>query len=213
VISKRHTIDGARLFLYIENRKMSLRRLVSAAIVLLLAVSAGPAQNLVEAAKKEKERRAAYKNKSTAVLTNDALARLTKQAAISSSSTGTAEPETSAASRAAGEDQSDNSSISRTIVPQVSTVQPTPLAAQNVDSMGAEKPADLESRWQKAKEYADLLELKMNALWQEFYSMDDMTSRDKIQQEISATFEKYTRARQDEASALAALEKQKSGQD
>ena len=82
-----------------------------------------------------------------------------------------------------------------------------------MDSSGVEKPGDQESRWQKAKEYADLLELKLNALWQEFYSMDDMTSRDKIQQEISATFEKYTQARQEEARTLADFEKQKSGKD
>jgi len=208
-----HTIDGAEIFAYIENRKMNLRRLVSAAIVLLLAVSAGLGQSLVEAAKKEKERRAAYKNKPASVLTNDALARLNKQAAFSTSSPEAvaAEPEPSAEPMEAGPGQPENSNISRTIIPQVSTVQPTPLADQNVDSTGGGRTGDLESRWQKAKEYADLLELKLNALWQEFYSMDDMTSRDKIQQEISLTFEKYTRAREEEAKALADFEKQKSG--
>jgi len=192
---------------------MNLRRLVSAAVVLLLAVSAGLGQSLVEAAKKEKERRAAYKNKPAAVLTNDTLSRLNKQAAVSTSAPEAVAPETSAAPTEAGLDRPENSNISRTIVPQVSAVKTTPLAGQNVDSSGVEKPGDQESRWQKAKEYADLLELKLNALWQEFYSMDDMTSRDKIQQEISATFEKYTQARQEEARTLADFEKQKSGKD
>lgn len=50
-----------------------------------------------------------------------------------------------------------------------------------------------------AQEYVELLTLKMNALWQEFYSMDDMTSRDWIQQQISKTYEKLLKAQEDEA--------------
>jgi len=57
----------------------------------------------------------------------------------------------------------------------------------------------LETEWKKVKEYADLLALKMNGLWQEFYSFNDMTSRDKIQREISGTYLKLLEARQEEA--------------
>jgi hypothetical protein len=190
-----------------------MRRLVSASVILLLAVSAGLGQSLVEAAKKEKERRAAYKNKPAAVLTNVELSRLNKQAAVATSSPETVAPKPSEARSEAEIGRPENSNISRTIVPLASSIQPTPLAGQNVDSSGVEKAGDQESRWQKAKEYADLLELKLNALWQKFYNMDDMTTQDKIQQEISATFEKYTQARQEEARALADFEKQKSGKD
>jgi len=181
-----------------------MRRLVSAAAILLLAFSAGWGQSLTEAARKEKERRAAFKNKPTTVLTNDSLSRLNKQEAVSAT-----RPEAKAEPAAEAPAPADNPNTSNTIVPQTSTVQATPLVGQNMDSSSGGGPTNQESRWQKAKEYADLLELKLNALWQEFYSLNDMTPRDKIQQEISDTFEKYTRARQEEAKALADLQKQK----
>ena len=65
----------------------------------------------------------------------------------------------------------------------------------------------LETAWLKAKEYADLLELKLNSLWQEFYSMDDMMPRDKLQEQISDTFDKYQKAREDEAKAKEEFDK------
>jgi hypothetical protein len=181
-----------------------MRRLVSAAAILLLAFSAGWGQSLTEAAKKEKERRAAFKNKPTTVLTNDSLSRLNKQEAVS-----TTRPEAEAEPAAEVPAPTDNPNTSNTIVPQTSTVQATPLVGQSMGSSSGGGPTNQESRWQKAKEYADLLELKLNALWQEFYSLNDMTPRDKIQQDISDTFEKYTQARQEEAKALADLQKQK----
>jgi hypothetical protein len=181
-----------------------MRRLVSAAAILLLAFSAGWGQSLTEAAKKEKERRAAFKNKPTTIITNDTLLRISKQEAVS-----TTRPEAASEPAAEVPVPTDNPNPSNTIVPQTSTVQATPLVRQNVDSSSGGVPTNQESRWQKAKEYADLLELKLNALWQEFYSLNDMTPRDKIQQDISDTFEKYTQARQEEAKALADLQKQK----
>ena len=190
---------------------MGLSRLASAVIVLLLAVSTGLGQSLTEAAKKEKERRAAYKNKPTAILTNEGLSRLNKKEAMSASSTQVTAPEAETPSEPAEAEpgQPQASTTSRTIVPRESTVSPTPVVSPNLDSSSGGNAGNLESRWQKAKEYADLLELKLNALWQEFYNTTDMTFQAKLQQEIGLTFEKYTQAREDEARALAELEKQK----
>jgi len=40
--------------------------------------------------------------------------------------------------------------------------------------------------------------LKMNALWQEFYSLDDMTPRDLIQKQISETYLQLQKAKAEE---------------
>ena len=50
-------------------------------------------------------------------------------------------------------------------------------------------------------------ETKINGLWQTFYSMDDMTPKDQIQQQISDTFDKYQKARDDEAKAKDELDR------
>jgi hypothetical protein len=52
----------------------------------------------------------------------------------------------------------------------------------------------------------DLLTMKMNGLWQEFYSLDDMTARDRIQQQISENYEKLLKAQQDEVAAKEELD-------
>jgi len=194
---------------------MGFHRLTTAVLVFLLALSVGFGQSLTEAAKKEKERRAAYKNKPIALLTNEGLSKLNKKEAMSTSSSAAATPEAGAPSEPSEADSGGSESVdsSRVIVPQTSAPKLTPVVSSGADSSSAEGANDLESRWQKAKEYADLLELKLNALWQEFYNLTDMTFQAKLQQEISATFEKYTRAREDEAKALAELDKQKTGRD
>jgi aspartate oxidase len=51
-----------------------------------------------------------------------------------------------------------------------------------------------------------LLTLKMNALWQEFYSMDDMTPRDHIQRQISETYLKLQKAQIDAEQAKKEME-------
>jgi vacuolar-type H+-ATPase subunit D/Vma8 len=55
----------------------------------------------------------------------------------------------------------------------------------------------------RARELVDLLTMKMNALWQQFYNMDNMETRDKVQLEISETYNKLLDA---EAARLRAEE-------
>jgi len=66
----------------------------------------------------------------------------------------------------------------------------------------------LEEAWKKAREYVDLLTLKLNALWAEFYGQTDMKSKDYIQMQISETYEKLTRAQEEEASLRQEYENQ-----
>jgi len=197
---------------------------ISAVIVLpLLLISFLWSQDLTEAAKKEKERREAVKNKKVTVVTNADLAAVKKkpsvqvenpdqpadtEAAPSLDQYGPANQD--AVNRAA--DSADRSEPSTAgdavpqIVPEVNTSEKataTPMQTQTQDS----QKSTLESKWFKAKEYADLLELKMNGLWQDFYNMNDMTPKDQIQQQIAETFDKYQQARDTEAKAKEALDK------
>jgi vacuolar-type H+-ATPase subunit D/Vma8 len=62
--------------------------------------------------------------------------------------------------------------------------------------------------WKKAKEYVELLTLKMNALWQQFYALTDMQTKDSIQREISDTYEKLLKAQEEETRLRQAYEEQ-----
>ncbi len=59
----------------------------------------------------------------------------------------------------------------------------------------------LEDQLNKAQELVDLLTMKMNALWQQFYNMDNMETRDKIQLEISETYNKLLKAQEGQVRA------------
>jgi hypothetical protein len=74
--------------------------------------------------------------------------------------------------------------------------------ALNDEKAFRQRRAALEERWNKASEYSDLLATKMNGLWQEFYNLgNDMTYRGKIQADISETYLKLQRSREEEAKA------------
>ena len=154
-------------------------------------------QSLVEAAKKEKERRASLKGKKRVVATNAEITRSRRRTATSTSGTAT-----------------------QTVTPQRTSTPRTTAAGTEADRRSspggdqAESPglndekafrqriASLEEKWKKAQEYSDLLATKMNGLWQEFYNLgNDMTYRGKIQADISETYLKLQRSREEEARA------------
>jgi len=150
-------------------------------------------QSLVELAKKEKERRESLKGKQVRVVTNQDLENLTKTPAL------TLPPQESTSTGFVGELPSTSD---RPVVHRV-TVEPP--RSQNLKETGTEtysqdiSGSTLEEAWKKAKEYVELLTLKMNALWAEFYGMQDMKSRDYLQQQISETYEKLLKAQEEEA--------------
>jgi len=147
-------------------------------------------QSLAELSKKEKERRESLKGKKVVVITNADITKGARKPAL---------------------DTPPLESLPTTEAPPEETytlppgpeegLPPSPSPEELNPPPQDEFKTELESRWAKAKEYADLLETKMAALWQEFYSMDDMTSRDSIQREISDTFIKLEKAREEEARA------------
>jgi hypothetical protein len=148
-------------------------------------------QTLAEIAQKERERRAALKGKRAAVITNADLAKLKKRPAL----------ETPLPPPAPMKEEI----VSPEVAPPTSAEpQDQPPAAENL------VPPDLkmlQEKWDKAKEYVELLTLKMGALWQQFYSLEDMTTKDAVQQSIAETFIKLQNAQEEETQARQDLEK------
>jgi hypothetical protein len=171
---------------------MSAKRLFVLAFLISMLSSLLFPQTLAEIAQKERERRAGLNGKRAAVITNADLAKLKKKAAL----------ETPPAPPAPVTEE--------VVAPEAAP----PAAAESQEQPAATLPAAanpvppdlkaLQERWDKAKEYVELLTLKMGALWQQFYGLEDMTTKDAVQQSIAETFltlqnaqEEETRARQD----------------
>ncbi len=185
------------------------------ALVFLLAASWLSAQSLADLAKKEKERRAGAKDKPAVVVTNADLAKLKKKPAVV-----VAEPEKAAAEAqpaageaapaAAQEGAPEGAEAAAAQAPAPPEQQKTPEQAaadqQAAQATQAQREyqtrlVDLGDKAQKAREMVDLLTLKMNTLWQEFYNMSDVKSREYTQFQISETYDKLTKAEAEAARA------------
>jgi len=154
-----------------------------------LCASLLAAQSLVDLSKKEKERREKLKGKTAIVLTNTDLKKTQKSSAILAPSPSQDEEE-----EAPETDEGEETTSSNRIIPS----QRTPQEDSTSDVQANTEDISPEEKWEKAKEYVSLLTLKMNALWQDFYSMNDMTPRDHIQQQISETYQKLQKAKEEE---------------
>jgi len=157
-------------------------------------------QSVTELAHKEKERRAAMKGKTGAVITNADLAKTKKKPAVE-----VAEPDKPAAeSQASGETAPPASQPAAGEKP--AEPKPADKPAPADETALAEKDFkarlnELATKAKDAQELVELLTLKMNSLWQEFYNLGDVKSREFTQFQISETYEKLTKA---EADALKA---------
>ncbi len=153
-------------------------------------------QTLAEIAAKERERRASLKDKKARVVTNADLVKLKKKPALEVPAT--EEPPVK-------EEQA---------VPPPAPPAPA-QESQPEPSLGKPAPEEksrgtlqeLQQNWEKAKEYVELLTLKMGALWQQYNSLDAPSSKEAVQLAISETFIKLENAQEEEAKARQALEK------
>lgn len=149
-------------------------------------------QSVVELTKVEKERRERFKNKKVVFVTNASLKNFKKRPSLTVTS-----PE------APLEDIEPETTATQSFPPDMSPDRPRGAT----DTMELEKSILLlEERWNSVQEYINLLTTKMNALWQEFYSMDDMTSKDSIQQQIAETAQKLENAQGEEVKIREELE-------
>ncbi|MGZ7066073.1 MAG: hypothetical protein ACXVI6_06945 [Candidatus Aminicenantales bacterium] len=155
-------------------------------------------QSMTDLAKKEKARRAAVKGKPTSVITNADLGKVKRKPAVE-----VAEPEkTAAEAQAAGETATPpaQEGAGQAATSEKPAEQKPPEQQPAADqAVMAEKDfkarlGELATKAQEAQEMIDLLTLKINSLWQEFYNIPDVKSRDYTQFQISETYDKLTKA-------------------
>ncbi len=159
-------------------------------------------QNLVELAKKERERRAMLKGKKFAVVTNADLGKLRKRPALSISRFEAAGATSVPADMSSVRDQAEP-------VESGDISSPGTQQGSNIDQRQPGQPSieELEAKYYQAREYTELLTIKLRGLWQEYYSMDDMTDRNSIQKQIAETSLQIEKAQRDEALAKQEMEK------
>jgi hypothetical protein len=161
---------------------MGIKKIAVSTILPLLCLCYLSSQSLVEVAKRERERRAKLKGKKSIVITNETLKKRKVEPAISYKPIKSPYEELLSVSNVPKRRSTDN------ILSQVTSEKhPSPFTDFK----------SLEDRWQEAKEYVALLILKMNALQQKYYSMNNMTTRGHIQQQISNTYLKLQKAQRD----------------
>jgi hypothetical protein len=161
---------------------MNAKKVSVSAILLFLFAGFLFSQDLVEVAKREKERRAKLKGLKSTVVTNEILKKRKIEPGIS---------------------------FKHVQPPQVEIIDISDLPKRrSLDSIPSQAPwlefsssfidiKSFEQRWQEAKEQVALLTLQMNALQQKYYSMYDMTPRSHIQQQISDTYLRLQKAQMD----------------
>jgi hypothetical protein len=175
---------------------MSAKRPAALILTPLLLSAFLLSQSLMDIAQKERERRASLRGKKVAVITNADLARLKKRPALEIPP---APPAPTLEERAAA------------VPPSPAEQKPQETSPPTASApAGDRKPAtlqELQQRWDKAKEYVELLTLKMGALWQEFNGLRDAQSKEAVQQSIGETFAKLQTAQEEETKARLELEK------
>lgn len=170
-----------------------LKKIITITSLLFFIASFASSQSLVDLSKKEKQRRQSVKGKKATVITNSDLGKVKRKMGLSATQAETSAEVTSPTVTASQESGSqDRSEAART-------------SAEDETSFKTRR-AEIEQKWKQAQEYVDLLTTKINGLWQEFYSQDDMTYRGRIQAEISETHLRLQKARQDESLAKQELD-------
>ncbi|MDH7512684.1 MAG: hypothetical protein QHH14_07045 [Clostridiales bacterium] len=174
---------------------MGLKKFVIFIPLFFLAGSLLFSQTLAEIAKKERERRESLKGKKAVVVTNADLAKLKKKPALEM-------PPAPPHQELPGEQ-----TAMATLSPVEEAAGPSepPGPPQREESEATLK--NLQAKWEKATEYVELLTLKMSALWQQFYALDNLSSKEAVQQAIAETFIKLQDAQAEETRVRQELEK------
>jgi len=188
---------------------MGTKKLLAALILPLFLVSFLQSQSLAELARKEKERRAALKGKHATVVTTKDLAKSTRRPAVESAEQEQAAEEVAVEAGAqAGQEgaapptaQQAGEAVADPENPAAEAEKPDPTP-QEIQK----KRAELADTAREKAEMVDLLTLKMNTLYQEFYSLDSVKSREMIQVQISDTYDKLLKAETESAKADKDLE-------
>ena len=185
---------------------MSKKKVLASFFLPLLLASFLQSQSLVELAKKEKERRAALKGKSTTVTTAD-IAKVKKRPAVESAEAqaateGEAQAQQEGAPPAAGQQAAEQPA--QAVKPAEEPPSPdVPVqSAQDIQK----KQNELADIAQQKVEMVELLTLKLSSLYQEFQGLDNMKTRELLQLQISDTYDKLLKAETESAKAKKDLE-------
>jgi len=201
---------------------MGNKKLLAAFFLPLLLASFLQSQSLAELAKKEKERRAALKGRATTVTTAD-IAKVKKRPAVEATE-GQAAEEVAAEAGQAGEAEGQ---VQEGVTPPATGKQVSGAEGEAAAGAEAVKPAEepppaeapplpendyrarqaeLAKAVKEKFELVDLLTLKMNALYQEFYNLESLKSRELLQAQISDTYDKLLKAETESDKAQKDLE-------
>jgi hypothetical protein len=176
---------------------MSLKKIAAVFILPFLLTSLLCSQSIVELAKNEKQRRTNLRRqgKKGKIVTIAELKNLKRGAALTTSlsltssirsQTVTSTPEKSPAREE-----------------QTTQVQTSNQEVQDLKALQLQ----LEEQWEEGKENVNILSRKLNTLWKQFYSMDDLSARENVQSEISKTSNQLQIAKKQETSAREELRK------
>jgi len=159
---------------------INTKKLLAVIILPLLCTTLAPSQSLVELAKKEKERRENLKSKKIRLVTNADLKKFNRTTTAIAT-------------------QATNSKTVKPSIPAPPQQIPVIISAKSRDRgrSSAKEENELEKKYQEANEQVGLLTLKLRALWQQFYSMPNMTPKNQIKQQISLTYLQLQEAQED----------------
>jgi hypothetical protein len=148
-------------------------------------------QSVAELSQKEKERRESLKGKKGIVITNGVLANSKKRAAVTvQEPVGTlVQAEATAAPPGTAGEQAQGV--------EAQPVQPAAEEEFISENEFRALKSNYENAWKDSQRGVDDLTQRMNELWQSYYSMNDMTSRDLIQQRIAETYQALLKAQED----------------
>ena len=190
---------------------MSKKKIVASLFLPLFLASFLQSQSLAELSKKEKERRAANKGKTTTVTSAD-IAKVKKRPAVET---------TEAQAAAEGEAQAGEAQVQQEGAPPAAAQQAAEAAAPTEKPAEEAPPPDpaalsAQENQRKLNELAtiseqkndmvDLLTLKLNSLYQQFHGLDNVQSREQIQVQISETYDKLLKAEAEAVKAKKDLE-------
>jgi hypothetical protein len=190
---------------------MSKKRIVASLFLPLLLASFLQSQSLAELSKKEKERRAANKGKTTTVTSAD-IAKVKKRPAVETTEAQAAVEEEAQAGEAQVQQegappaaaQQAAEAAAQAEKPAEEAPQPDPVALSAQENQ--RKLNELATISEQKNEMVDLLTLKLNSLYQEFHGLDNVKSRELVQVQISETYDKLLKAEAEAVKAKKDLE-------
>ena len=186
---------------------MRIKKILWTGLLPCLLMSVLLSQTVTDLAKKEKERRESLKGKKAVVVTNADLAKVKKAAYVAAGTEG----QTQGQAAGSASSTASMSNVSQTApspsLPVGVSDQQTRTSQAALQIMNQQVKTQIEEKYNKAKEFRELLELKMNALQQQFFSLSDTKSKDLVQKDISETYAKLLEAQEVENKAREELEK------